>query len=829
MKKSKIFLAVAVIALASCTADDLRVDNSVQPSTDSTAIGFEVYTPRVTSSRGGYVGIIGNTQLQAERAQGGGFGVFAYYTDNNDYDPQSQPNFMYNQFVGYTAAGRWEYDPIKYWPNEYGSDATSDDADRVSFFAYAPYVDVVPSTGKLIKTGQFPSTTDEDKWGITGMTRNSANGDPIVKYIASFDQDKSVDLLWGTVGASKTQWDIVQSGSTQTLDEGLPWLNIQRPREAATQAGASQRVTFQFEHALSQLSINIDADVDEAGHSHTNALDSKARIWVRSITFNGFAIKGALDLNNTESGPKKAYWLDYNGTADLINGEAITVHDGLKDGKEGTDGAFASNEKTLGLNPQIIQSNSDIDNPGDVENAAWKTDKKGVTNEAVSLFRNWDADNNKYVASNQPIMVIPTGDDFDIEIVYDVETIDPNLAGYVSDGKTQGNSFECRVRKSVTFGGESALANGKHYTLNLHLGMNSVKFDATVEEWPEEADVEIHVPSTSRPTLFTITAEDILNNRGNEDNPRAWVICEDGHLHLCQNGCEVASDSDPDAPKYLMWDGTGTWEDSDKHNLLTQDDAPDLDNPLSCHKRKTAVVCYVGRTGLVETSPSANGSSVYHGLAIMLEDANGGPGSQWFTQNGGECVTSYAIGLGESIASSSAYLLTGIDNTNKLIAEGQGADPHSHDAAEQITLVYDADVWCPSSDQWCHTPPPGASQWFLPTIGQWNMIVRGLAATRTDLKFGQKLVEGDAEPLYSNEEFSAANLNKYIEKAAGGFPLGSTYSEDEKPSSNAYWSSTEFDEMGSDNHWAWSYNFQYGFAQAWDKVEKLFVRPVLAF
>ena len=246
--------------------------------------------------------------------------------------------------------------------------------------------------------------------------------------------------------------------------------------------------------------MNIDADIDEAGHTHTNALDSKTRIWVRSVTFNGFAIKGALDLNNTEAGAKKAYWLDYNGTADLINGEAITVHDGLKDGKEGTDGAFASNEKTLGLNPQIIQSNADIDNPGDVTAAAWKAEQKGVTNVAVSLFRNWDSTQNKYVPSTKPVMVIPTGDDFDIEIVYDVETIDPNLAGYVSDGKTQGNSIENRVRKAVTFGGVAALENGKHYTINLHLGMNSVKLDANVSDWQEaeaqaEPDLPLNVPA----------------------------------------------------------------------------------------------------------------------------------------------------------------------------------------------------------------------------------------------------------------------------------------------------------------------------------------------
>ena len=95
-------------------------------------------------------------------------------------------------------------------------------------------------------------------------------------------------------------------------------------------------------------------------------------------------------------------------------------------------------------------------------------------------------------------MVIPNGDEFTVEIVYDVETLDPNLANYVSDNKTKGSSIENRISKTVTFGSATTLENGKKYTLKLHLGMNSVKLDAAVSDWDNSsAAQEVKLPSNN--------------------------------------------------------------------------------------------------------------------------------------------------------------------------------------------------------------------------------------------------------------------------------------------------------------------------------------------
>ena len=456
--------------LASCSSkDSLDIGQNNNPAPlEEGAVGFDAYTQR-SVTRSGETGIMTDAKLQTS-----GFGVFGYYTDNNDYEQSRIPDFFYNQKVTYNTTGTyWQYEPVKYWPNEYGNSAISDDNDRVSFFAYAPYVDVTPASGKLVK-----ALSDDDQWGITGMSRNSAAGDPLVKYIASFEAGKGVDLLWGV--CDNPQWAIVQGGTTQSINDGqlgLPWLNVERPMVANTQQALTnnQRMKFTFKHALAQFSVNVDAFVD--GLDNTNPVASKTKIYVRQISFTGFATKGALNLNNTEK--DKALWLDYNGTADIESGAAVTIYDGRKDGKEGTTGADASNEKVRGLNKTIISDYDESTNTGNTQ--------EGVTAVTKPLFESTD-----------PVMVIPTGEDMEVEIVYDVETEDANLSTLLSDGKTNGSSIENRISKTVSFG-TTGMENGKHYTLNLHLGMNSVKFDATVTGWVEadaktEADLPANLP-----------------------------------------------------------------------------------------------------------------------------------------------------------------------------------------------------------------------------------------------------------------------------------------------------------------------------------------------
>ena len=494
--KNLLFCTLLAAMLAGCADSDDQTKSEPNAKTIPGAVGFDAYQQRSTT-RSGWAGVLDIGQLKATKADGGGFGVFAYYTDLKKYDRTYVPNFMYNQGVffngenGTSGTGVFEYSPIMYWPNEYGFDASSDDEDHLSFFAYAPYVQ---------HTSAAAGSVADATYGIVGFSRNNATGDPLVKYVASFDLAKSVDLCWGVVPSDMTTWARIQGGSTQTFTEGLPWVDVYRPLETASQTAAtSSRVKFKFNHALAQLNVQIDTDADVTTHqdgTDPDALDPATKVYVRSISFTGLALQGALNLNNVN--PNEALWLDWCGCTDLSYGEAVTVHDGRRDGREGAPGAEASNETPQGLNPDIIQNS---------------TSTPGVLPTYQNLFAptlpiadpDHPTDDELAARLQEAVCVIPTGETMTVTIVYDIETENPSLASYLSDGVTHGVSIENKVTKTVTFDdvyGEG-LENNKHYTLRLHLGMNSVKFEAEVSDWVESTNGgDAWLPSNTRPIVL---------------------------------------------------------------------------------------------------------------------------------------------------------------------------------------------------------------------------------------------------------------------------------------------------------------------------------------
>lgn len=327
MKKFRFpFLAAAaLLVLAACSSTDESANN--QTITEPKPVSFGTYVNQ-SVSRSGAIGDIINT-AQLKEAQG--FGVFAYYTDNVEYSGTTIPNFMYNQQVTSADGSTWDYAPIKYWPNEYGSTATSEGTDMLSFFAYAPYVDVSTTTGQV--TGDKTS-------GITQTGRNSTSGDPTVKYIVT-GETAGVDLLWGV-----------------NATNGLPWLNKTRTAGAT----ADDKITFTFRHALARLSPRIKTSIE---------IDAKTKVYVRSVTITGFASKGTLNLNNIEA--NKPLWYNYDGSDLTFDG--LTINDGRKDGREGS--TEQANEKNKWLNPNLVQS------------TAWGAGAMpGVTDSPAQLLKN---------------------------------------------------------------------------------------------------------------------------------------------------------------------------------------------------------------------------------------------------------------------------------------------------------------------------------------------------------------------------------------------------------------------------------------------------------
>ena len=451
MLAAVVLTGVAMLAVACSGSDDSANgagNDSQQHATQQQpqAVDFNAYVNRSTT-RGGTPGTLDLTALQTA-----GFGVYAYYTDNHQYNQMSLPNFMFNQQVQYDALSthQWTYSPMKYWPNETGTDAISTGIDYLTFFAYAPYTAVDPATGCCIS---------DTETGIIRLSHSHENGDPLVTYRVSFEPAKRVDLCWA-----------------------VPTLNKAKPT-------ISETVDFNFQHALAALNVQIDADIDVASHA-ASSLHENTRVWVRSITFEGFAEQGQLSMYSTT----RAHW--YGMDCDCaVSSKPITVYDGRRDSHEGV--AASPNEQPTGLNPVIVQSTAYTVTETTITAPAAT---EGVTNTPVNLFDVNDVTGTDAQKLAAPIFVIPSNDPMRVTIEYDVETYDPKLVtDRLADNKTTGSSICNRLTTAITSGGTSlTMQAGKQYNIRLHLGLTSVKVDASVQPWGESYNVIVEFPNESQ-------------------------------------------------------------------------------------------------------------------------------------------------------------------------------------------------------------------------------------------------------------------------------------------------------------------------------------------
>jgi len=193
-----------------------------------------------------------------------------------------------------------------------------------------------------------------------------------------------------------------------------------------------------------------------------------------------------------------------------------------------------------------------------------------------------------------------------------------------------------------------------------------------------------------------------------------------------------------------------------------------------------AIVAYKG------DGESSTGTDSYnHGLALSMEDLTSGADTQWRSSGSG---TDLAVQY-TSITSECLADLNGLTYTNVLI--GKGAN---YPAAQKIS---DYRTSC--------SVPSGCSDWFLPTIGQWNLILKGLTNSSTNLSTS------------TNNTYKGSNINTILEGFGGA-------SARMKSDSGYFWSSTE-----TNTDRAWDMYFNGGNADHDGKAYKTSVRAVLAF
>lgn len=117
-------------------------------------------------------------------------GVFAYFTNGAFDASTAKPNFMYNQKLE-KSGGAWTYSPLKYWPNN--------ENDRITFVAYAPYVDEATPGGSNLS--------------FTGL---AAAGYPVLTYTVPAKEADQTDLL--AAAPLKDRYYSAVTGSSIKLD-----------------------------------------------------------------------------------------------------------------------------------------------------------------------------------------------------------------------------------------------------------------------------------------------------------------------------------------------------------------------------------------------------------------------------------------------------------------------------------------------------------------------------------------------------------------------------------------------------------------------------------
>lgn len=330
-------MAVTALLAAGCSQNEVT---EVNPDSHP-AIGFDVYTGNHTRGTD-----VTNTTMQGtcDETHYGGFGIMGYYTGSNDWSDNIAtsvaPDYMHNQKVTYnTATSAWEYSPVKYWPNN--------PADKISFFAYAPY------------------ETNWESGTKTGVTVSAKDQKGIPSIV--FNLKKSDDLK-----------DMVDLVVAQTLNQ--------------TYKSNGGKVDFQFDHTLSRVSFNVKlGDGNYDGMDGENSFIYVTRMW----------IVGNSDTNNMS-------WLDPKMKNDHSKFYTKATWAGLHWNYDAGKATIA--DEDFSLIPLLNVDNTGIDeiDPTTSESKkvyGVKVDKNAKTT-PVSLFLN-KGDGN---AENQYLYLIPVGD-----------------------------------------------------------------------------------------------------------------------------------------------------------------------------------------------------------------------------------------------------------------------------------------------------------------------------------------------------------------------------------------------------------------------------------
>ena len=428
MRESIFLAAVAVTLLGAC------VKNEVMTTENSdNAVSFGAYSGRTVTK----AGVTDDMNLDALKDHG--FGVFATYSGTADYS-ESTDDFMKNQLVKYYDANNdgtttWEYSPIKYWPNP--TNGQSATAQKVSFFAYAPYCE--------------PGSAETS--GITGFGIDATTKHNLVYYTFA-PNAANVDLMWG-----------YETGTDPKA------ANLNKTRTAET-------IKFTFRHLLSKLAGSQEGDPASVG---ANGLIIKATPTTDPTNVYSTGVVGEFGSDTgtkitvskivVESAPADGVLTDANGNVVTYATAAQTGTLDLYTGTFALDNPGEAIQFSQTVSADATEIAAGASEIADIirEPAAAPTDfaadlPTGVVKTAVNVYKD----------EANPIILVPgTAPVVNVTITYTVRTYDAKLPkGFTEVPQT--------VFGQVKF---PTIEENKKYNLLIILGLNDVKFEASVEDW----------------------------------------------------------------------------------------------------------------------------------------------------------------------------------------------------------------------------------------------------------------------------------------------------------------------------------------------------------
>lgn len=272
----------------------------------------------------------------------------------------------------------------------------------------------------------------------------SAKGDPAITYSTTSDAN-AADILW--------------ADPAKTMN-----LRHQYPAGNPTQQTIDSKVIFNFKHAMSMIGgsesstsksegLTAILDIDKDGEITGGIKPADTKVTIKSIKIRQHGYRATADGETTTDAPT-------DGTLDLATGKwNITRTASTDRGYYTIESSGSSNTLNTSLaEPTTVSSFDDL--------------PTGVGTTAQNV----------YDSETSPFLIIPDGTIPVIEftVTYIVRTKDANLSkGY--------SEVEQTLTRYVVL--NAAAEAGKRYNIQMHFGLNSLKFSGNAVAWDFNSEV----------------------------------------------------------------------------------------------------------------------------------------------------------------------------------------------------------------------------------------------------------------------------------------------------------------------------------------------------